>query len=238
MLAEQRCAVGDRLDVYRKRMNDVGSSWKRSALVMVTLIVGVTLLIWAGVRNGRDRKLAMQRAQDQQNSQAALIPDAATRAGGDSGNGITPQLQGKAAPEFSLVDLSGKKVTLAELKGKPVIVNFWATWCAPCKIEMPWFEEFNKKYSSQGLVILGIAADPIGKSAISKTAEKLGVTYPILLVDDKVEAAYGGINYLPQTFYVDKSGKVMLETAGLNGDSGGKDEIEANIKKLMNAGGQ
>jgi thiol-disulfide isomerase/thioredoxin len=206
------------------------------------MVVVVTLLIWAGVHNARSRKVAMQQAEDARASQAVLIPDASSRAGGDRGSaeggGMTPKLQGKVAPSFSLVDLTGKKVSLADFKGKPVLINFWATWCGPCKIEMPWFEEFNKKYAGQGLVILGVAADDASKTLIANTAQKLGVTYPVLLKDDKVEDAYGGVSYLPESFYVDKTGKVMLETAGLNDDAGGKDEIEANIKKLIAAGGQ
>jgi thiol-disulfide isomerase/thioredoxin len=206
------------------------------------MVVVVTLLIWAGVHNARSRKVAMQQAEDARASQAVLIPDASSRAGGDRGSaeggGMTPKLQGKVAPSFSLVDLTGKKVSLADFKGKPVLINFWATWCGPCKIEMPWFEEFNKKYAGQGLVILGVAADDASKALIANTAQKLGVTYPVLLKDDKVEDAYGGVSYLPESFYVDKTGKVMLETAGLNDDAGGKDEIEANIKKLIAAGGQ
>ena len=103
---------------------------------------------------------------------------------------------------------------------------------------MPWFEEFHKKYAD--LVILGVAADDAPKPAIVATAKKLGVTYPVLLVDDKVTAAYGGVDYLPESFYVGRDGKVLLETAGLSSDSGGKNEIEANIRKLMAspAGGQ
>lgn len=217
-------------------------SSKRSVVVVVAMVVVVTLLIWAGVHNARSRKVAMQQAEDARVSQAMLIPDAGTRAGGDRGSadggGMTPKLQGKVAPSFSLVDLTGKKVSLADFKGKPVLINFWATWCGPCKIEMPWFEEFNKKYAGQGLVILGVAADDASKTLIASTAQKLGVTYPVLLKDEKVEDAYGGVSYLPESFYVDKTGKVMLETAGLNDDAGGKDEIEANIKRLIAAGGQ
>jgi hypothetical protein len=72
---------------------------------------------------------------------------------------------------------------------------------------------------------------------IADTARKSGVTYPILLADDKIEEAYGGVDYLPESFYVDRQGKVLIETAGVSSEGGGKDEIEANIRKLV-AGGQ
>ncbi|WP_232298794.1 TlpA disulfide reductase family protein [Granulicella tundricola] len=213
------------------------ASRSRSAAILVGLVVVVTVLIWAGVHNARERRLAMQSLQAQQASRVALIPEAAGK-GGAAENPDAPKMQGKVAPGFSLVDLDGKKVSLASFKGKPVLINFWATWCAPCKLEMPWFEEFHQKYASQGLVILGIAADEAGKDVIASTARKLGVTYPVLLKTDEVETAYGGVDYLPESFYVDKTGKVFLETAGMNDDAGGKDEIEANIKKLIAAGGQ
>lgn len=157
---------------------------------------------------------------------------------GDDGEGQLPKLQGKPAPGFTLVDLDGKTVSLSDFKGKSVLVNFWASWCAPCKLEMPWFEEFSKKYAGQGLVILGVAADDAGKNVIAGVAKKSGITYPILLKDDKVEDAYGGVGYLPESFYVDKTGTVTLVTAGLNDGQGGKDEIEAHIKKLIAVSGQ
>ena len=116
------------------------------------------------------------------------------------------KLEGKCRAGFKLVDLEGNKVALADYKGKPVVVNFWATWCAPCKLEMPWFEEFSKKYAGQ-VTILGVAADDVPKTMIASTAKKLGVTYPVLLKDDKVEEQYGGVDYLPESFYVGRDGK-------------------------------
>jgi thiol-disulfide isomerase/thioredoxin len=200
------------------------------------MAASISLLIWAGVHNGRQRRLEMQQAQDHAASEMTLVPESATP-GASGQDATTPKLQGKPAPGFTLVDLDGKKVSLSDYKGKPVLVNFWATWCGPCKLEMPWFQEFSQKYAGQGLVVLGLAADDAGKSVIAGTAKKSGVTYPILLADETVETAYGGVDFLPETFYVDRSGKVMLETAGVSSEGGGKDEIEANIKKLV-AGGR
>ena len=210
----------------------MNSNRVRSAAVVLCMVIAVSLLIWAGVHNGRERRLSMQQMQDAQANKATLIP----ANGGASDSSATPKLQGKPAPAFTLVDLEGKKVSLADYKGKPVLVNFWATWCGPCKLEMPWFQEFSQKYAGKGLVILGVAADEAGKNVIASTAKKSGVTYPILLGEDKMEDAYGGIDYLPETFYVDRSGKVLIETAGISSEDGGKDEIEANIKKLVDGG--
>jgi len=212
----------------------VGSGFGRKIVLVAMMIAGVTLLVWAGVHNARERKLAMQKTVE---SKAALVAETAGQTDADSPENATPKLQGKIAPAFTLVDLDGKKVSLSDFKGHPVFVNFWATWCEPCKLEMPWLEDFSKKYKDQGLVMLGISTDDAGKDVVAKTAKKLGVTYPILLKDDKVEDKYG-LEYMPQSFYVDKTGKVLIATAGISDGQGGKDAIEANIKKLLAESGQ
>ena len=211
---------------------------KRSALVLGVMVVGISLLLWAGWHNLRERRLAMQRAQE---SRIVLVPEkagetAAATASGEAADQSPVEgyhLRGKAAPAFALMSLDGKKVSLSDFKGRPVLVNFWATWCGPCKVEMPWFEEFRKQYASQGFEILGLADDvDAGKEAIGKVAKKAGVSYPILLTDGKVQTAYGGLDVLPMSFYVDRNGVVVEETAGL----GSKDEIEAHIKKTIASG--
>lgn len=201
---------------------------KRSALVVVVLIAGISLMLWAGWHNLRERRLALQKAQE---NRVTLTP----APGGTADADAPPPLTGKAAPAFTLVTLDGKKVSLADYKGRPVLVNFWATWCVPCKLEMPWFEEFRTKYAGQKLEILGIAEDDAGKDEIAKSVKKVAVTYPILLTDGKdvVANAYGGVDVLPMSFYVDAKGIVVAQTTGL----GSKDEIEANIKKTIAATG-
>jgi thiol-disulfide isomerase/thioredoxin len=195
------------------------------------IVAGICLMLWAGWHNLRERRLALERAQ--QNHMVMLphseaTPGSAPAASADTDTKET-SLQGKPAPAFTLVDLAGKKVSLKDYKGRPVLVNFWATWCSPCKLEMPWFEEFRQKYGPQGFEILGIAEDDAGKDEIAKAVKKINVSYPILLPDPKVAPAYGGVDYLPQSFYVDRNGIVQTETSGL----GSKDEIEANIKRLI-----
>ncbi|MBN9617103.1 MAG: alkyl hydroperoxide reductase [Acidobacteriales bacterium 59-55] len=197
------------------------------------MIVGISLMLWAGWHNLRNRRIAMQKAQA---NHVMLTPaQPGQTADEDDSAMMDPgaKLRGKTAPGFTLKDLDGKKVSLADYKGRPVLVNFWATWCAPCKVEMPWFEELRKQYAAQGFEILGLTDDAdAGKDVIAKVAKKTGVTYPILLTDGKVQTAYGGLDYLPMSFYVDRNGTIVEVTAGL----GSKDEIEANIKKTIASG--
>ena len=208
----------------------------RKLALLAMMVVGITLLIWAGVHNARDRRQAQQAEDDKKNMQVRMVSEE-KQASGEAGDGTEANLTGKPAPPFTLVDLDGRKVSLAQFKGKPVMVNFWATWCGPCKLEMPWLEEFHKRYDAQGLVILGVTSDEVPKTLVASTVKKLGVTYPILLTDGKVEKPYGGVEGLPESFYVDRTGKVLIETAGIHDGEGGKDEVEANIKKLIASSG-
>ncbi len=141
-----------------------------------------------------------------------------------------PTGAGKPAPEFALQSLDGKTVRLSELRGKAVVVNFWATWCQPCRVEMPWFVELQKQYGPDGLQILGINADEdTTADELGKFAKSMNVNYPVLLGKEEVEQAYGGIQFLPVTVYIDRDGKVVDKVFGLKGRS----EIEQDIKVAL-----
>src|SRR5579864_735493 len=139
--------------------------------------------------------------------------------------------KGKQAPDFSLQDLDGKPVKLSDFRGKAVLLNFWATWCGPCKVEMPWFVELQKQYGPQGLEIVGVALDDSGKDAIEKFAKSMGVNYTILQGQDAVGDAYGAIG-LPTSYFIDRSGKIIDSASGLVS----RGEIEDNIKKSLAEG--
>ncbi len=136
---------------------------------------------------------------------------------------------GQMAPDFALESLDGKTVRLSDFHGKAVLLNFWATWCLPCKIEMRWFEQLQKQYGSQGLQVIGIAMDGAGKDAIAEFANNLGVDYLILLGKEDVGDAYGGVQFLPATFYIGRDGKLVDKVFGLKGRA----EIEDNVKKAL-----
>lgn len=143
-----------------------------------------------------------------------------------------PAGKGQPAPEFALESLDGKTVRLSDFRGKAVLVNFWATWCQPCKIEMPWFEEMQKQYGPQGFQVVGIAMDDAGKDEIAKFARDVGVNYPILIGKEAVGDAYGGVQFLPSSFFVDRDGKVVDHIFGLKSRS----EIEDDIKLSLGEG--
>ena len=133
------------------------------------------------------------------------------------------------APDFSLESLDGKTMRLSDLRGKAVLLNFWATWCGPCKIEMPWFVDLQNKYGSQGLQIVGVAMDDASKEDIGKFARDMGVNYPILIGKESVGDQYGGVPALPESFLIARDGKIVDKIIGLRG----KAEIEDAIKKAL-----
>jgi peroxiredoxin len=144
----------------------------------------------------------------------------------------SPNMKGGAAPDFTLQSLDGKTVHLSDFRGKAVLLNFWATWCQPCKIEMPWFVELQRQYGPEGLQVVGIAMDDASPEDIAKFAKGLGVNYPVLMGKEAVGDAYGGVQFLPATFYIGRDGKVVDKVFGLKG----RGEIEDDIKRSLAQG--
>jgi len=135
----------------------------------------------------------------------------------------------KPAPSFTLKDADGKPVSLADYKGKVVLLNFWATWCGPCKIEIPWFVEFEQKYKDRGFSVVGVSMDDEGWEAVKPWLAKNTVNYRILVGDDKVAQAYGGVESLPTTFVLDQNGRIVNQHVGLVS----KSDYENEIRKLL-----
>ena len=148
---------------------------------------------------------------------------------------LKPQDDGPAngapAPDFTLKTLDGKDVTLSSLKGKAVMVNFWATWCEPCKIEMPWLVELQDKYRKDGFEIVGVAMDDSGQKEIAEFARKMKVNYTVVIGSEKVADLYGGLDGLPTNFFLDRNGKVIDSFKGLRSES----VIVDDIKKALSS---
>ena len=204
----------------------------RRLAIVVLLIAGVTLVVMAGTHNLRHRQMEMQKAQQ---GDVQLTPASSSSTSADpSDDPAAKLLLGKAAPSFTLVDLDGKKVSLADYKGHAVVLNFWATYCGPCKLEMPWFQDLQNKYKDKGLVVLGLDQDDgMAVKEVAAASKRVGVTYPILMPDDKVSKSYQLSDYIPETFYVDKSGKIVEQTIGAHS----KNELEADVQKAIASGG-
>src|SRR5271156_3064687 len=151
------------------------------------------------------------------------------KAGGDSAQKNMPD-----APDVTFKDLDGKDVKLADLKGKVVVINFWATWCEPCQVEIPWMIGFQKKYADKGFTLLGVAMDEEGKSVgepyVQKTqfdvdGHPTTMNYPIVLGDDDLAGKFGGLLGLPTTYVITRDGKVAKRYIGL--------ATEADLDKLI-----
>lgn len=137
---------------------------------------------------------------------------------------------GESAPDFELRSLDGRMMQLSNLRGKPVLLNFWATWCAPCRLEMPWLAELDQQYRPRGVEIVGVSLDdPGGEQAVNKFIAERAVRYPILIGNSSVADLYGGVRFMPQSFFIDRDGKIVKISLGLTG----KRDLEEALKSLM-----
>ena len=116
----------------------------------------------------------------------------------------------KPAPDFTLKDAGGTAVKLSDYHGKVVLLTFWATWCGPCGLEIPWFKEFEQQYKSKGFAVLGVSMDDDGWSAVKPYIADHKMNYRVLLGNDTVAQLYGGLDALPTTYIIDRNGKMAF----------------------------
>jgi thiol-disulfide isomerase/thioredoxin len=136
-------------------------------------------------------------------------------------------------PDATFKDLQGNSVSLASLKGKVVLVNFWATWCEPCRTEIPWMIDFQQKYANKGFTLLGVAMDDDGKSVVEPFILKTrfdvnghpsAMDYPIVLGNDDLASKFGGLIGLPTSVLISRDGKVEKRYIGIVQDRNGLDK--------------
>lgn len=170
---------------------------------------------------------------------AALVMIAAITACSSShpvkaASSVKPGKERKAAPEFALKDADGKTVRLADYRGKVVLLDFWATWCGPCKIEIPWFMEFERKHKDKGFAVIGVSMDEDGWAAVKPFTEELKINYRIVIATESTAQLYGGVEALPTTFLIDREGKVASVHVGVTG----KRDFENDIEQLLQTPGE
>jgi len=134
-----------------------------------------------------------------------------------------------SAPEFALKDSQGQDVKLSDYRGRVVLLNFWATWCGPCQVEIPWFVEFENKYQAAGFTVLGVSMDEEGWKVVRPFLAAKQVNYPVVLGDEKVNQLYGGIESLPTTLVLDREGRIVFIHSGLVA----RDEYRKEIEQLI-----
>ena len=135
-----------------------------------------------------------------------------------------------AAPDFTRETLDGKSFQLSALKGKVVLIDFWATWCPPCKAEIPHFKELYDQYRKKGLEVVGIALDAGGEKEVAPFARENQINYPLVATDaQQLAEAYGGVRGIPTTFLIDKQGKIAKKYVGYQD----KELFEKEIQALL-----
>ncbi len=135
----------------------------------------------------------------------------------------------KQAPDFALKDADGKVVHISDYRGKVVLLDFWATWCGPCKIEIPWFMEMQRKNKEKGFEVLGVAMDDEGWEAVKPFLADLRVNYRVVMGNDATAQMYGGVDALPTTFLIDRSGRIAAVHVGLSS----KKDFEDGVQQLL-----
>src|SRR5690242_8309421 len=167
-----------------------------------------------------------------------IYADKATRVSGAGAHRPDSNVSGKPEPELKLKTVDGKDVSLADYKGKVVFVNFWATWCDPCRVEIPWLIAMQNKYGPKGFTVVGIAMDEEGKSVVAPfldkerfdvDGQKLPMNYPIVIGNDNVADKFGGLFGYPTSVLISPDGKIVKRVTGIISE----DEIAKAIEDLL-----
>jgi len=144
---------------------------------------------------------------------------------------VKPDKDRRQAPDFALKDPEGRLVRLSDFRGKVLLLDFWATWCDPCKIEIPWFMDLQRQNKDKGFEVLGIAMDDGGWEDVKPFLAELKVNYRVVMGNDDTAQNYGGVDALPTTFLIDRGGKIAAIHVGLTS----RKEFEDGVQELLQA---
>lgn len=134
-----------------------------------------------------------------------------------------------SAPAWELKDVEGKTVKSTDFAGKVVVLDFWATWCGPCRMEIPGFVELQNEHTGAGLVVIGVSLDDDATGVVKPFMKKMGINYPVVMGDERMTDVFGGIEGIPTTFIIDRSGRIVTKHVG----SAPKDVFERDIAPLL-----
>jgi len=140
--------------------------------------------------------------------------------------------EGGGAPDFVLTSLDGKEVRLSQFKGKVVILDFWATWCPPCKLELPHFIELHQEFQDDGLVIIGVSLDRTGIREVATFVKEWKIPYVVVMGTGEVVKNYGGIRGIPTTFVIGKDGKIYRKYVGYRKKEVFQNDVTRLLKEI------
>lgn len=149
---------------------------------------------------------------------------------------VKPDKDRHEAPDFALKDSDGKTVHLTDYRGKVVMLDFWATWCPPCKIEIPWMIDLERKNKDRGFEVLGVSMDDEGWEVVKPFMREAGMNYRVVIGNDTTAEMYGNVESLPETFLIDREGKIAAIHIGLASRKIFEDEVAQLLDSSKNAG--
>jgi peroxiredoxin len=209
--------------LQRRRIDRTTSQRRWGFLAAAALVTSVTVMAFPTPR------AFAQRCVDACASESSRIGQLlALRFWSGNGTAANPADR-KVAPDFALTDVDGRVVRLSDLKGKVVLLNFWATWCAPCRIEIPWFTEFQRTYRGKGLVVVGVSLDDDGWKSVKPFVVDTKINYPVVIGNEEVDKAFGGVSSLPETLIIDREGRIAVVHTGLCN----RGEYQADIERVL-----
>jgi cytochrome c biogenesis protein CcmG/thiol:disulfide interchange protein DsbE len=211
--------------LYRRRDGRATRRLRCAWIVAATLATGIALMAFPAPR------AFAQRCLDACSSESARIGQFfALRSRSGNVARLRPSDR-RSAPDFTGTGADGNTVTLSELKGKVVLLNFWATWCAPCRVEIPWFTEFQRTYRDRGLVIVGVSFDDDGWKSVKPYLADAKINYPVVIGNEEIDKAFGGVAVLPETLVIDRNGRIASIRTGLVSKAAYEAAIESALSE-------